>query len=164
MSNRRNKDTGFSNFGFSTILLAFVMICIVTISAVSLLTGNSDYKLSKKVAERNSAYYEAEKQAYTILAEIDYLLADAYQNTESSQDYYQRIENSLSAYEYGIYETTAANHTYSYAVPISEEQDLTVVLWIHYPTGPNETFYEVYTWKSEYEVTTHEEETLNLFQ
>ena len=40
----------FSNFGFSTILLTFVMMCIMTFGVLSLITANSDYKLSQKVA------------------------------------------------------------------------------------------------------------------
>ena len=67
MNKREHKKApGFSNFGFSTILLAFVMICIVTISALSLLTANSDYKLSQKVAEKNTAYFDAEKKAIIV--------------------------------------------------------------------------------------------------
>ncbi len=45
------KRREFSNFGFSTILLTFSMICIVTFSALAFVTANSDYKLSKRVAD-----------------------------------------------------------------------------------------------------------------
>ena len=51
------KRREFSNFGFSTILLTFSMICIVTFSALAFVTANSDYKLSKRVADNNSSYY-----------------------------------------------------------------------------------------------------------
>jgi len=37
------KKIEFSNFGFSTILLCFVMICVVTFSALSLVSAYSDY-------------------------------------------------------------------------------------------------------------------------
>lgn len=60
----------FSNFGFSSILLAFVMLCIVTFSALSLLTANADYKLSKKVADKTAAYYQAEEKAYLLLRKL----------------------------------------------------------------------------------------------
>ena len=68
----------FSNFGFSSILLTFVMLCIVTFSALSLLTANADYKLSKKVADKTTAYYQAEEKAYLLLQKIDQDLAHAY--------------------------------------------------------------------------------------
>lgn len=37
----------------------FSMICIVTFSALAFVTANSDYKLSKHVADNNSSYYRA---------------------------------------------------------------------------------------------------------
>ncbi len=100
----RNNGPGFSNFGFSTILLAFVMICIVTISALSLITANSDYKLSKKVAEKNSAYYLAEEKAYEIMAQVDEQLAIAYAQSNTEHDYYKAAESALQSLGYGTYE------------------------------------------------------------
>lgn len=60
-----------TNFGFSSILISFIMICIVTFSALALVTANSDYKLSRKVADRNQQYYLAQEQAYEKLSQID---------------------------------------------------------------------------------------------
>ncbi len=163
MSNRKSNDIGFSNFGFSTILLAFVMICIVTISAVSLLTANSDYKLSKKVAEKNITYYQAEETAYDILKEIDTELSYAFQSSENEQSYYSYAKQRLSALEYGTYAKTDTEHIYSYSVPISDTQTLEVILIIHYPDSDKDTFYKISGWKSIYETTIHEDESLNLF-
>ena len=65
------KKRSFSSFGFSTILIAFVMICIVTFSVLSLLTANADYKLSQKVAQKSTSHAKAEYAAYEVLAQID---------------------------------------------------------------------------------------------
>jgi len=162
MSKRKNSDFGFSNFGFSTILLAFVMICIITIAAVSLLTANSDYKLSKKVASKNQDYYAAEETAYTILAEVDAHLLDAYKQTGNEHEYYKLLETILSDLGYGTYEKNAFKALYSYEIPISDEQALKVVLLLNYPISKNDSFYEITCWQSEYETTIHEDETLNL--
>ena len=164
MSKQRKHDIGFSNFGFSTILLAFVMICIVTISAISLLTANSDYKLSKKVAEKSTAYYKAEEKAYAKLEEIDTLLALAYQDSTDETGYYEACAVRLSCLDYGTYEVIDMTHTYSYAIPIADGQDLLVILTLQYPNSANDTFYQIYSWQSKYETTIHEAETLNLFQ
>ena len=51
-----------TNIGFSTILLAFSMICIVTFSALALITANSDYQLSQKVATKSTNYYLQKKK------------------------------------------------------------------------------------------------------
>ena len=164
MSKRNRKNISFSNFGFSTILLAFVMICIVTISAISLLTANSDYNLSKKVAEKNFDYYHAEGVAYEKLAEIDTNLAKAYKKSSSAHTYYLYAEQTLSTLEYGSYNKDATKHYYSYEIPISEGHTLSIELEIHYPNSANDTFYKITKWQSVYETTMHEEETLNLMQ
>ncbi len=161
MSKRERKNApGFSNFGFSTILLAFVMICIVTIAALSLLTANSDYKLSQKVAEKNSAYYVAEKQAYETLSTIDSLLANAYHNASDANVYYKEVETSLLALENGNYDRTTGSYTYM--VSIAENQNLKVTILIHYPSQAGECFYEVATWQSVYEEVEIDEGTLDL--
>ncbi len=76
-ADRKNKNT-FSNFGFTTVLIVFVMICIVTFSALAYLTAASDYRLSKKVADRTTDYYQAEEKAYLVLGEIDSALTGVY--------------------------------------------------------------------------------------
>ena len=158
--NKREKRPApsFSNFGFSTILLAFVMICIVTISALSLLTANSDYKLSQKVAKKNSDYYKAEAIAYETLAEIDELLANSYAASNSKNDYFEHVEQALQQYDTGIY----SNNVYTYTVPITENQILHIDLLISYPAHQEDNFYQILSWKSEYEMDLPEDEFLDL--
>ena len=156
----RKHAPGFSNFGFSTILLAFVMICIVTISALSLLTANSDYKLSQKVADKNTAYYEAEKKAYETLSKVDRLLADTYHNSNDANDYYEKAEKALLSLGYGSYDKTTTS--FSYHIDISENQTLQITLTLCYPTGTDESFFQIHTWKSIYDIVEPEEGTLDL--
>ena len=47
------KKKGFIHIGFSSILMVFTMLCLVTFATLSLITANSDYRLSLKVAENN---------------------------------------------------------------------------------------------------------------
>ena len=75
------KRREFSNFGFSTILLTFSMICIVTFSALAFVTANSDYKLSKHVADNNSSYYRACEKVWDEISQIDAILASAYEGS-----------------------------------------------------------------------------------
>ena len=158
-SSRKNAP-GFSNFGFSTILLAFVMICIVTIAALSLITASSDYKLSQKVADKNTAYYAAEKEAYEYLSQIDNILAQSYSKAIGANSYYKEVEKSLQTLSNGSYERTSG--TFSYTVPITENQDLEIKLRIRYPDNDTATMYEIITWKSVYEETEIDEGILDL--
>lgn len=154
------KKNSFSNFGFSTILLAFVMICVVTFSALSLVTAYSDYKLSKKVADKNTLYYEAQESAYEKLATIDDLLTKCYQATDNETDYYANVTQLIV--EYGTLEESSLGYILSYQETIAEDQYLSVKLVIHYPSQSTDTFYEILEWKSVYEKEAPEDEILDL--
>ena len=161
MSKKRERKPApsFSNFGFSTILLAFVMICIVTISALSLLTANSDYKLSQKVAQKNSEYYQAEQTAYEELKRVDVLLGNAYLSSSSERNYFTAVEEALTSSTLGTYE----NNIYTYSIQISDKQTLEVSLLIQYPKYSSDTFYKITSWKSAYSIEVPEDEILDLF-
>ena len=90
------KRREFSNFGFSTILLTFSMICIVTFSALAFVTANSDYKLSKRVADNNSSYYRACEKAWDEISQIDAILASDRKSTRlnSSHRHTSRMPSS----------------------------------------------------------------------
>ena len=90
------KRREFSNFGFSTILLTFSMICIVTFSALAFVTANSDYKLSKRVADNNSSYYRACEKVWDEISQIDAILASAYDGSPDKAAYYEAIKTALS--------------------------------------------------------------------
>lgn len=158
--NKRQKRPApsFSNFGFSTILLAFVMICIVTISALSLLTANSDYKLSQKVAEKNSDYYHAEAIAYETLAKIDAALANSYASSVSKSDYFTKAKEAIESYDI----STSADNIYTYGIPISENQMLYIDLLVTYPRHQEDTFYQILRWQSVYEMDIPEDDVLDL--
>ena len=47
--------------GTTSIVLIFVMLCMLTFSVLSLATAQADLRLSRKSAERTTAYYDAEK-------------------------------------------------------------------------------------------------------
>ena len=65
--------------GVSSILMVFAMLCITTFGILSLVSANADYKLAKKNQEAAEAYYEADRHASEMLAELDSLIASARQ-------------------------------------------------------------------------------------
>lgn len=56
----KNKIKMCFGIGAPSILMIFVSLCLTTLAALSLVTANSNYKLSKKSAEHVQAYYEAD--------------------------------------------------------------------------------------------------------
>ena len=161
MTKKREKR-GFSNFGFSTILLSFVMICVVTFSALSLITAQSEYKLSKKVADKTQGYYEAEERAYDKVANIDTILINSYYSSTDEDNYYSIAKEKLL--DLGTFDSTSDGYFLSFDEQISTDQYLSVVLEINYPHESTDTFYVVNQWKSVYKTTIPEDGTLNLIQ
>lgn len=155
------KKIEFSNFGFSTILLCFVMICVVTFSALSLVSAYSDYKLSKKVADKNTDYYKAQESAYEKLAALDCLAADTYLNTSDAKAYYQTIQTSIS---YGTVLKESDGLLLTFTETIAKDHFLQVTLRICYPVLDTDTFVEVIEWKSYYEKAAPEDEILDLIK
>ena len=156
----RRDSLNFSNFGFSTILLSFVMICVVCFSALSLLSAYSDYKLSQKVATKTAQYYEAKGKAYESLNELDKFLCNVYLFSESETDYYQTICEELELELQ--FETDTP--TFSFIENIADGHYLYVEAAICYPKQSSDPFYEIIQWRSVYNTQAPEEEYLNLIE
>ena len=160
MNNTSKPRRGFSNFGFSTIVFSFVMICVVTFAILALTTANSDYKLSQKMADNNSAYYKAEEKACEHLAVIDEILITAYSSSTDETDYYTSVKESFSSLEKGIY--SADNRCYYYTETISEHKTLEIKLKIIYPANETDNFFTILEWKTVQEENLPDEDILDL--
>ncbi len=157
-----NKKHLFSNFGFSTILLGFSMMCIITFSALALLTANSDYKLSQKVAEKNTTYYEVEKEAYITLSEIDHHLRDIYADCNDADAYFQMALNMLATRGDGKTNIKGQDYLYHYSKKLSESQTLEITIQILYPTKKNDGFYKITQWQTITDTNIETDNTLHL--
>ena len=156
------ENRGFSNFGFSTILLSFVMICVVTFSALALVTANSDYKLSKKVAAKTVEYYAAQERAYERLAALDELFINCYFTSTGEDAYFGRIE--AHSRDYGTFLTDGSEYYLLFEEPIAEDQHLSVKLKLKHPMTEDETFFEIVEWKSVYTREIPDDTFLDLIQ
>lgn len=130
MNNNKSKFSFGLNIGSSSVLLVFVLLCLVFFAALSIISANADNKLSQKVLERTTAYYEACNEAELALAELDNALVDTYKNTAGKTAYFSK-----------------AGHEKSYSFPISDLQTLNVTVEIKYPTTNDDTFYQITSWK-----------------
>lgn len=126
------------NIGSSSLLVIFVILCLVSFAALSIVSANADYKLSARMLERTTAYYEACNQAESNIARIDATLQEVYEACSSEEEYFSTV-----------------GHFKAYAVPISDIQTLEVIVDILYPTVPGEPFYSIRSWQA---VTTGEPE------
>ena len=87
------------NVGLPSILLIFVILCLISFGVLSLVSANSDRKLSQKVLDRQAAYYNARNAAEENLYFIDQKLHNALVISSNQDEYISNIyeiENHLS--------------------------------------------------------------------
>lgn len=147
-----NHTPSYSNFGYSSILLMFIMICIVTFSVLALYTATSDYTLSKKVATNTSNYYAAEEKAYTTLSEIDLKLSSCYINADgiqqSEEEFYMNVQATFKATEINNLTIDEEKHLIQYQEKISNNQRLVVEINYIYPEANSDSFYTIKRWQT----------------
>lgn len=118
------------NIGSASMLLIFVILCMVSFAALTIISANADRRLSRKIADRTTAYYDACNSAQESLAGIDQVLIRQYSSSSSMEEYF-----------------LAVGHSKSYAIPISDTQTLLVEIEILYPEQADDTFYKITSWK-----------------
>lgn len=127
-----NKKKQFSgmNIGSASMLLIFVILCMVSFAALTIVSANADRRLSRRIADRTTAYYDACNSAQESLAGIDQVLSRQYGISADAEEYF-----------------LAVGHNKSYAIPVSDTQTLLVEIEILYPEQTDDTFYKITSWK-----------------
>ena len=166
----KQQKASFINIGFSSIVMVFIMICLVTFATLSVLTAHSDYRLSQKVADKTTAYYVADAVAREAMAAIDEKLYTIYCLASTADEYYDSIESLelLKELPSGVsditIELTDTLPFITYQVPVSDVQTLHVSLKINYPQTGSECFSTILRWQT---VTVNEpadsDDYLNLY-
>lgn len=130
MSNSSKKKQFGMNIGSASILLVFVILCLVSFAVLSIVSANADNTLSARVLERTSAYYAACNQAEQSLAGMDNTLRRIYASSDSEDAYFASV-----------------GHGKSYVIPISDLQSLQVTIDILYPQADDDSFYRITAWQ-----------------
>lgn len=129
-NSRKKKLTLGLNIGSSSILLIFVLLCLISFATLSIISAKADSKLSRKVLDRTSAYYNACNEAERALAGVDSTLAEVYADSADIEDYFNTV-----------------GHNKSYTISISDLQTLQVTIEILYPETDEEPFYSITSWQ-----------------
>ena len=61
-SSDRSSSRSAISVGTTTLVLIFVLLCLLTFSVLSLVSARANMRLSQKSADRTTAYYEAENR------------------------------------------------------------------------------------------------------
>ena len=136
----RKRSRSIISTGTVTIVLIFVMLCMVTFAVLSLASAQADLRLSQKNADRSEAYYDAENRASDILFLIsDRMVESKGQADESS--WYSFMRSSLEG-DSGITFTDDSHLNYS-----------VVSLRLSYDGAGRPGHYEILAWQI---VSTHD--------
>ena len=118
------------NVGSSSILLIFVILCLISFATLSIVSANADAKLSRRVVERTTAYYEACNQAQADITSLDDTLAAIYADSFDEEEYFM-----------------AVGHKKTCTFTISDLQTLSVTLDILYPRQEGDPFSRITSWQ-----------------
>ena len=116
-----------TNIGSVSLLMIFIVLCMVTLAALSLSTASGSYRSAQTLAGHTTAYYRASNKAEKKLAETEKILQACYHSTSDADSYYQQVRQQL-----GI---TGSDGflIYSFQTAVNKSQELEVRIQITYP-------------------------------
>lgn len=130
----KNKKLFGMNIGTSSVLIIIVILCLVSFSGLSIASASADYRLSRKLADRTTAYYSACNQAQETLLTLSDQLETLYEASTNQNDYEEKVKESLQD-----------PLTFSY--PINENQILQITVTPLYPQSDKGDFLEISAWQ-----------------
>lgn len=130
--------------GLVSIVLIFVLLCLLTFSVLSLSTAQANLKFSQKSAERTTAYYNAENTANDILLQIIGCL-ERHKEKKDADSFYEAVRKDLDSLS-GIY-FTDKNHL-SYTVAMPGEQVLSVTVELFCEADADGNLYKITSWRT----------------
>lgn len=144
------------NIGSASMLVIFIILCLVTFSVLSVASTNNDRTYAQNIAKRTSDYYDASNKAEELLAKIDELLTKAYSEqgiTALDSEAMKKLTYPVDVSDFPVL---------SFTVPINDTQALAVSLTLQTPNAPGDGFYKITSWKEISTDTWENDKPLNL--
>lgn len=160
----------FFNIGASSLLVIFLILCLVTFAILTLTSAKSDADFAEKLAHHKTNYYAACNTAESTLDEIDAVLADAWQlSGTDTAAVFTEIETQLTALDSReqlqlSMDFTQSEPTISYAVAIDDKQNLCVTLTLTAAPAKGEAYYRISQWQVQSSGEWKGDQTLNLMK
>lgn len=135
----------FIGVGMTTILLIFIMLCMMTFAVLALVTARADLKQSQRLADQTTEYYEAENAANRILLAIIPAIEECL-DAGDSQAFYSQVREKLES----VTDISFPDDTHlEYTVPAGSERVLHATLEISYEAFDDGRHYRVTGWNTE---------------
>lgn len=144
-----------ANIGSVTLMMIFIVVCMVSFAALSLSTASADSRVAKKSAKHVINYYMASNDAEETLESLTELLSESYETSKDSDSYYKNLEEKIQSMEgftlnpSETEEGTLRGVTISYDCSISKKQALHVEILCSYPQDASNTdLYQITCWQT----------------
>ncbi|MCR4922730.1 MAG: hypothetical protein K5931_01845 [Lachnospiraceae bacterium] len=145
------KFSGGMNIGTSSVLSAFVILCMVTFAGLSFLSANTDNLLSRQGAEKTKEYYRAAGNADIMLVQIHNELTEIAKESKNEEEYYEAVlskyDNNSQDSFYNLYEDEGLNLYFT--LPVNDRQNLRVVLQVNYPHSGDYSVFHIQSYSTE---------------
>lgn len=143
------KKFSVMNIGSISLLMIFIILCMVILAALSLSSAAGNKSSADKFAVHSTNYYKASNQAEEVLDQIDGILAKSYQISPDSSTYFSEIKAMLSESDIGVNLNVSIESkpaTLNYTTTVDGSQALEVELTLNDPWTTSSGFYTITSW------------------
>lgn len=147
------KNFPLINIGTVTLLMIFIVLCMVTFAVLSLSEAAGDRAFSEQLADQTSDYYAACSKAENILAQVDDAISETRSSGASGEAYYDVLSDRLSGIREAEITAQTPESSYeesvtiSYQVPINDRLLLSVSLEVPGSGSASEENYRIVSWE-----------------
>lgn len=146
--------------GVTSMVLVFVMLCLITFSVLSLVSAQADLRLSRKSAERTTAYYEAENAASDVLIALDAILAEN-AGAPDAASYFAAVRAASG----GTLDVEFPDESHvAWQVPLGADQCLQVQVELVYPVPADGARWRIVAWQAVGQYDWQQEQPLELIR
>lgn len=158
----KERKMPFLGIGAASIVLVLAVVCLSVFAVLTLSSAQGDYALSKKNLNRTTSYYEASNAVNEQISQIDDRLFKIYKKSKNKKDYMKRVNKKISKMEGITYHKK--KKTIEFQQKITEKQQISVKLKVHYPKKKKDPCYEVLKWKNESVGAWQKDDSLPVYQ
>ena len=127
----KKKSLPVTNLGTISLIMIFIVLCMVTFAALSLSSASRDMRAGQNMRAHLEEYYNVSNEAETLLAQADHIFAEAYAATADDSEFYRIVSEQTSPFAKA--EIADGQFTLTYQLDINDTQALLVKLAVRYP-------------------------------
>ena len=124
--------------GIPSILMIFVVLALTTFAVLSFTSARADYKLTEKNCKYIMDYYKADKEAQTIMAALDEIIAE---KNSATANYDLAGELAALGKDMNVETDSNGRELLKYKVPVNDKQNLNV--WLRINEAGSESRYTI---------------------